>query len=95
MRSVRIAELKNQLSKYIGMVREGEEILVRERDLPVAKIVPLSGVEDLDAEELALAAAGLLRLPEAPLPDSFFRNPAPKLSARRAAKAVSDNRDED
>ena len=64
MRTVNIADLKNQLSRHLKHVRQGEEILIRDRQVPVAKIVPLSSVNDFDAEELALAAAGLLRLPE-------------------------------
>ena len=72
MRTVNIADLKNQLSRHLKHVRQGEEILIRDRQVPVAKIVPLSSVNDFDAEELALAAAGLLRLPEKTLPDSFW-----------------------
>ena len=41
MKSVNIAELKNRLSVYINDVKAGEEILVRDRNQPVARIVPL------------------------------------------------------
>lgn len=94
MRSVNIARLKDRLSSYLKVVREGEELLIRDRNLPVAKIVPLSAVEGFDADELAMAASGQLRLPEARLPDSFWKMPAPRLSARRAAAAVTAVREE-
>lgn len=94
MRSVNIARLKDRLSSYLKVVREGEELLIRDRNLPVAKIVPLSSVEGFDADELAMAASGQLRLPEARLPDSFWKMPAPRLSVRRAAAAVTAVREE-
>ena len=45
MRSASIADLKNNLSRYLRHVRRGEEILIRDRNVPIAKIVPLDGVE--------------------------------------------------
>jgi len=63
MKAVNIADLKNNLSKYMLAVKQGEEILVKDRNRPVAKIVPLSHAEDEAAELLALAAEGKVRLP--------------------------------
>jgi len=34
--------LKNNLSRYLAYVREGGEVLVLDRDTPVARLVPLS-----------------------------------------------------
>ena len=63
MRSVNVAELKNRLSKYLRFAKSGEEVVIRDRNLPVAKLVPFSA-EGADYRELALVAAGKLRLPE-------------------------------
>src|SRR2546422_842508 len=71
MRSVNIAQLKNQLSQYLQHVRAGEEVLIRDRNLPIAKLVPLSSTET-SAEELALAAAGRLLLPVQDLDEKAF-----------------------
>jgi len=95
LRSVNIAALKNELSRYLNEVRQGEELLVRDRDVPIAKIVPLQKAGELKAEELALAAAGMLRLPDASLPASFWSMPAPRVSLKRAVAAVKAERDED
>lgn len=65
MRSVNIAELKDQLSRYIGIARTGEEVIVRDRNLPVARILPYLSQGATD-EELHLVAAGKMRLPEKP-----------------------------
>jgi prevent-host-death family protein len=98
MRTVNVAELKNRLSAYLRRVRAGEEILIRDRNLPVAKLVPLSGAE-ISADELALVATGELALPSRPLDEeSFWRIGEDVLIqgdfSERAAQAVSDDRDE-
>ena len=66
MRSVNVAERKNPLSKYLTFAKGGEEVVIRDRNLPVAKLVPFSEV-GADDQELMLVAAGKLRLPKARL----------------------------
>jgi prevent-host-death family protein len=95
MRSVNIAALKNELSRYLNEVRQGEELLIRDRKVPIAKIVPLREADEPQAEELALAAAGKLRLPEAALPASFWSMPAPRVALKRVIAAVQAERDEE
>lgn len=95
MRTVNIADLKNNLSAHLERVRAGEELLVKDRNHPIAKVVPLAPGEDLDGEEMELAAAGLLRLPTSDLPHSFWKMPAPQVSLQDAVAAVTSERDED
>jgi prevent-host-death family protein len=40
MKKTGIAELKAHLSEYLRAVRRGEEVIVLDRDTPVAKLVP-------------------------------------------------------
>jgi len=40
MTSVRIAELKARLSRYLRQVRRGHVVTVMDRDTPIAQIVP-------------------------------------------------------
>lgn len=78
MRSVTVGELKNHLSRYLADVARGEEVVIRSRNRPVARLVPVNLSEEFDAEELALAAAGILRLPTGPaLPESFWDEEPP------------------
>jgi antitoxin (DNA-binding transcriptional repressor) of toxin-antitoxin stability system len=63
MRGVNVAEPKNRLSKYLTFARSGEEVLLRNRNLPIAKLVPFSA-KGADDQELVLVAAGKLRLPK-------------------------------
>jgi prevent-host-death family protein len=94
MKSVNIAELKNRLSVYLNRVKSGEEIVVRDRDLAVARIVPLRTVDDGDAQLATLAAQGLIHLGEGPLDDVFWALPAPRVSATALKLAVGAERDE-
>lgn len=95
MKSVNIAQLKDGLSGYLNDVRGGEEILVRDRKLPVARIVPLTRSRDEDEELLALAAQGKLRLGEGFVEESFWQMPAPRVSAAALRRAIDRERDED
>ena len=94
MRSVNIAELKNQLSKYLTFAKGGEEIIIRDRNLPVAKLVPFSA-EEASEEELLLVAAGKLRLPQNPLNvDQLLKIRTGKVSGNEAIQALLEDRAE-
>ncbi len=42
MRTVRIGELKNHLSRYLRVVRRGTRLVVMDRDTPVAELGPIT-----------------------------------------------------
>jgi len=94
VKTVNIADLKNQLSAYLRQVREGEEILVKDRTRPIALIVPLSTRENVDAGIQALIAAGSARPSKSSLSPAFWALPAPRVPLEHAVRAVSDDRDE-
>jgi antitoxin (DNA-binding transcriptional repressor) of toxin-antitoxin stability system len=92
--TVSIAQLKNGLSGYLQRVRAGETILIRDRDLPIARIEPLTG--DISAEEAELAAAGLLILPAEPFdPDAILKcgTPTRMKSKKSVSEIISEDRD--
>jgi prevent-host-death family protein len=93
MRSTNIADLRNKLTQYLREVRAGEEIVVRDRQRPIAKIIPFS-VDD-DDDDAALVAAGLMRKGTGKLPASFWKRRGPRVSLKVAVEAVSRDRDED
>jgi prevent-host-death family protein len=62
MRTVGIAQLKTHLSRYLGHVEKGEEVLVTDRGMPVARIVPLRKGEQEESRRQRLAKAGVLQL---------------------------------
>ena len=94
MRTVNIAELKNQLSKYLTFAKAGEEVVIRDRNLPVAKLVPFSA-DDADEQELSLVAAGRLRLPQSRLDlKKLFNIPTGKVAGNKSIQAVLGDREE-
>lgn len=62
MKTVNIRDLKAKLSAHIQLVRDGEEVLVCERNKPVARIVPC-GLEGHSKQEQRLVARGVLTPP--------------------------------
>lgn len=92
MRSTNIADLRNRLTQYLKEVRAGEEIVVRDRQRPIAKIIPFS-VDD-DEHDADLVAAGLMRKGTGKLPASFWRTRRPGVSLDVVSAAVSADRDE-
>jgi antitoxin (DNA-binding transcriptional repressor) of toxin-antitoxin stability system len=73
MKYAKIGQLRDGLSRYLDQVREGSEILVLDRDRPVARIVPAGGASPapggdgerlLDLERRGLLRRGKGRYPE-------------------------------
>ena len=62
MKTVNISDLKARLSAHIRMVRGGEEVLVCDRNKPVARIVPWHP-EGRSEQERRLVARGVLAPP--------------------------------
>jgi len=42
MKEANIADFKNHLSYFISQVEKGEEIEIRKRNVPVAKVIPVN-----------------------------------------------------
>jgi prevent-host-death family protein len=92
MKTVNIGELRNQLSGYLQYVKNGEEIVIRDRSVPVARILPFRH----DAgwhQEAQLVAAGALKMPEEETDwNQFFLAPAGNVSREIAVEAAIDSR---
>ena len=92
MRTVNIGELKNQLSGYLQYVKNGEEIVIRDRSVPVARILPFrqgSGWE----QEAQLVASGALKMPEEEMDwNGFFLTPAGNVPQQVAVDAAIESR---
>lgn len=95
MQTVNIADLKNNLSAWLEQVRNGEELVVKDRNTPIARLMPLAAGDDLDAEEKSLVAAGLMRLPIREKNDDFLDFDVPEVSLDAIRAAIRAERDED
>ena len=93
MRSTNIADLRNRLTQYLQEVRAGEEIIVRDRQRPIAKIVPFT-VDGDDADDAALVTAGLMRKGSGTIPPSFWKARRSRVSLKAVVAAVTADRDE-
>jgi prevent-host-death family protein len=65
---VGIRELRDHLSRYLGEVDAGNEVVVTERGRPVARIIKASGSSSMDE----LIAAGVVTPPEIEMDASSF-----------------------
>ena len=57
-----IAELKAHLSSYLDQVKGGHEVLITDRGVPIAKLVPLEPGQKQGGRRERLARAGILQL---------------------------------
>jgi prevent-host-death family protein len=62
MRTVNISDLKARLSAHLQLVKDGEEVLVCDRNQPVARIIPCH-LDDHSEQERRLVARGVLAPP--------------------------------
>jgi prevent-host-death family protein len=89
MRTVNIGTLKNQLSAYLRYVKEGEEVIVRDRNVVVARIVPALKPDDLD-ETGYLISSGQMRPAKKPMNwEAFWKLPAGKVAHDIAVDAAT------
>ncbi|MCC5844533.1 MAG: type II toxin-antitoxin system Phd/YefM family antitoxin [Verrucomicrobia bacterium] len=63
MKTSNISYLRNHLSEMLSCVREGETVMVLDRDKPIARLVPYSAGERVMTERMKeLQQLGLLTL---------------------------------
>ena len=96
MKTVNVARLKNQLSLYLRYVRKGETLLIRDRNDPIAKIVPLELGSDENKELASLVASGTLQAAETPggTPSSFYKLPRTRMVKKDLSAMICEERDE-
>ena len=93
MRTVNIGELKARLSAHIRLVREGEEVLVCDRNKPVARLVPCR-LEERSAQEQQLVARGVLTPPlKQRSASGSWPNPPGNVSDKAMEQALREERE--
>ncbi len=80
MTTASVTQAKNNLSKLLKKVRQGESVLILDRNIPVARLEPLPpGSREADeAKLLELERQGLLKRGKGKLPKDFWTRPLPK-----------------
>ncbi len=92
MKSAAVAELKARLSSYLSRVKAGEEILVTERNVPVARLVPVAGTPEGLEGLRDLERQGLIRMGTGRLSKRFWKLPRGRDARALVRRAVADER---
>ena len=93
MRTAAVARLKAELSRFLSRVKAGEEPLVTERNVPVARIVPVTSATGGDAGLRELERQGLIRVGSGKLPRGFWKLPRPRDPKGSVRRAVTQERE--
>ena len=99
MRTAKIGVLKNQLSAYLRYVRNGEEVVIYDRNVPIAKMVPVNSpapTVDTDLRragltevEVLLASTRRMKPPTKVMDwDAFWALPRPTVSDEAVREAI-------
>lgn len=92
MKTAAIAELKARLSRYLRRVKAGEDVLVTEHGVPIARIIPAGASGTDDESWRDLERQGLMRLGSGKLPARFWKLPRGRDASARARTAVAGER---
>lgn len=92
MQTATVVRLKTELSRYLRLVKGGDEIVVTERGVAVARLVPIAkGSGDLESLR-DLERQGLIRLGSGRLPRDFWKLPRPRDPRGAVLKALLQER---
>jgi len=84
MKMAKIADVRNNLSRFLDYVRAGGRVVILDRDRPVAEIVPLGSHDQLESQSAhldALERDGLVRRGTGTWPSSLLSGPLPGKTA--------------
>ncbi len=87
-----VRELKNRLTHYLRLIRQGEEVIITDRGKPIAVLKPIEEPEGrMGWEErlAALAKRGLITLPRGKFD---FKTPPAPLKGRPLSETVLEDR---
>jgi antitoxin (DNA-binding transcriptional repressor) of toxin-antitoxin stability system len=97
MKSVKVSELKNNLSRFLAYVRRGGTVRVYDRDTAIADLTPCGSSGDAsDGESLLveLERAGILRRGTGKLPSPWQKRRLPRVQASVVEALLDERRNE-
>ena len=94
MRTVSVSEAKNSLSALLREIRGGATVVITDRGVPVARLLPTLSGRGLPASAIDLAQQGRLILPERQPNTRWLDEPLPRpRAAASAVQALLDERE--
>jgi prevent-host-death family protein len=88
IRTTSVSELKARLSAFLDIVRQGNEVLVTDRGRPIARLAPVTGMQQEEGRRELLLRTGRLRAPQGSLPKDFWTRARPADRESRALSAL-------
>jgi prevent-host-death family protein len=85
MKTVSIKQLQNDLGRYLDEVRAGEEVVIEERNNPVAKIIPFGVNGEIDSLDAKQPVKKKARAPFPPLEEDPLYMTNEELDAHEAS----------
>jgi prevent-host-death family protein len=96
MKVARIAELKNNLSRYLEYVRAGDTVTILDRDEPVAQIIPTSkGSNQTESDQAwmdRLERKGLIRRGKGGMLEWLSKRKPARIAGRSLVKDLIEER---
>jgi prevent-host-death family protein len=90
-RTASVADLKARLSEHLRLVKSGHEVVVTERGVPVARMLPLDDGERRSTRRFRLARTGILKPGKGKLP-AVLKQPPDTGGGAGVLDAVLDER---
>jgi prevent-host-death family protein len=83
---VSVSALRSELKSWLGQAKDGHTVVITERGIPVAKLVPVAGAELLEE----LEREGLLAAPSVERPPArFHQDPAGAAAGASAGSGLT------
>lgn len=89
MQTISVSELQHNLGLYLEKVKDGAEIIIKDENEAIARILPF------ETDEERLVAEGLMSLPKKSLTEDFWETDAPEISQEKIVETIRSERDED
>lgn len=92
MRTANLSDVKNDLSRYVDLVKKGGRVRILVRGVPVADIVPIGeDPSDWTAELAEMERRGIIRRGKSGAA-ALLLEPGPRVKAAAFAQALADER---
>lgn len=91
-RTATVVELKARLSEHLRLVKSGHEVVITERNVPVARLVPLDDAERRSTRRLRLTRAGIVKPGAGKMADILKHPPAKRQAPAQAVEALLEER---
>lgn len=94
-RAASVVNLKARLSEYLRLVKAGREVVITERGVPVARLMPLDDVERKSSRRLRLTRSGALKPGRGRIPRVLQESPKGDRVGAQVLAALMEERGED